>query len=230
MAFEEEFGIEIPDEDAEKITRVKEADRVHRVAQQEEVDDVARRPIEQASRRDGRRPGVAARHRHRRRTGRRSAPGRAASGRSRASTRRSSRRASRARSRASTRCSSSTRKTSRRWTSSSSSRSPPSQFAMDDARLEVTPEIADSRRRVHRVRASAGSARSSASTRRCSKGGPRRISPFFIPAAIINLAAGQVSIRFGAQGPEPRPPAPPAPRRRTRSARPSRSSGAATPT
>ena len=33
------------------------------------------------------------------------------------------------------------------------------------------------------------------------EGGPRRISPFFIPSAIINLAAGQVSIRFGAQGP-----------------------------
>ena len=33
------------------------------------------------------------------------------------------------------------------------------------------------------------------------EGGPRKISPFFIPSAIINLAAGQVSIKFGAQGP-----------------------------
>jgi len=32
-------------------------------------------------------------------------------------------------------------------------------------------------------------------------GGPRRISPFFIPATIVNLAAGQVSIRTGAKGP-----------------------------
>jgi 3-oxoacyl-[acyl-carrier-protein] synthase II len=33
------------------------------------------------------------------------------------------------------------------------------------------------------------------------KGGPRKISPFFIPAAIINLASGWVSIRTGAKGP-----------------------------
>lgn len=35
--------------------------------------------------------------------------------------------------------------------------------------------------------------------------GPRRITPFFIPMLIINLAAGQISIRFGAKGPNVAP-------------------------
>ena len=33
------------------------------------------------------------------------------------------------------------------------------------------------------------------------EGGPRKISPFFIPASIVNLAAGHVSMRYGAKGP-----------------------------
>lgn len=33
------------------------------------------------------------------------------------------------------------------------------------------------------------------------QGGPRRVSPFFIPASIVNLAAGWVSIRYNARGP-----------------------------
>ena len=33
------------------------------------------------------------------------------------------------------------------------------------------------------------------------EGGPRKISPFFIPATIVNLAAGHVSMKYGAKGP-----------------------------
>src|SRR6185436_20506337 len=75
-----------------------------------------------------------------------------------------------------------------------------SQMAMDDARLNVTPDVAD---RVGVFIASGIGGFSTIEREHIEllKGGPRRISPFFIPASIINLAAGQVSIRFNARGP-----------------------------
>ncbi|PYR56821.1 MAG: beta-ketoacyl-[acyl-carrier-protein] synthase II [Acidobacteria bacterium] len=75
-----------------------------------------------------------------------------------------------------------------------------SQFAVDDARLEVTDANAD----YVGVFIASGIGGFSTIEREhieLQKGGPRRISPFFIPASIINLAAGQVSIRFNARGP-----------------------------
>ena len=75
-----------------------------------------------------------------------------------------------------------------------------SQFAMDDSKLCITPATAPD------VGVFIGSGIGGFQTieREHSallSGGPRKISPFFIPSAIINLAAGQVSIRFGAKGP-----------------------------
>ncbi len=74
------------------------------------------------------------------------------------------------------------------------------QEAMTQSGLEITPENAD------RVGVFIGSGiggfeiieREHASLL---QGGPRKISPFFIPATIVNMAAGQLSIRYGAQGP-----------------------------
>jgi 3-oxoacyl-[acyl-carrier-protein] synthase II len=75
-----------------------------------------------------------------------------------------------------------------------------SQFAMDDARLSVTPEFAD-RVGVFIASGIGGFSTIEREHQELLRGGPRRISPFFIPASIINLAAGHVSIRFGARGP-----------------------------
>jgi 3-oxoacyl-[acyl-carrier-protein] synthase II len=74
------------------------------------------------------------------------------------------------------------------------------QFAVDDARLTVTPEIADCVG-VFIASGIGGFQTIEEEHHELIKGGPRRISPFFIPASIINLAAGQVSIRFNARGP-----------------------------
>jgi 3-oxoacyl-[acyl-carrier-protein] synthase II len=74
------------------------------------------------------------------------------------------------------------------------------QFAMDDAKLTVSPETA-TRTGVFIASGIGGFSTIEREHRSLLEGGPRRISPFFIPAAIINLAAGQVSIRFGAKGP-----------------------------
>jgi 3-oxoacyl-[acyl-carrier-protein] synthase II len=75
-----------------------------------------------------------------------------------------------------------------------------SQYAMDDARLQTTPETAD-RVGVFIASGIGGFTTIEKEHKAYLEGGPRKISPFFIPSAIINLAAGQVSIRFGAKGP-----------------------------
>lgn len=74
------------------------------------------------------------------------------------------------------------------------------EFARADADLDVTPEIA-SRVGVYIASGIGGFTTIEREHRALLKGGPRKISPFFIPAAIINLAAGHVSIRLGAKGP-----------------------------
>jgi 3-oxoacyl-[acyl-carrier-protein] synthase II len=74
------------------------------------------------------------------------------------------------------------------------------QFAMDDARLTITPDLAP-RTGVFIASGIGGFTTIEREHKALLEGGPRKISPFFIPSAIINLAAGQVSIRFGAKGP-----------------------------
>src|SRR6187397_602988 len=75
-----------------------------------------------------------------------------------------------------------------------------SQFAMDDATLAITPDLAR-RTGVFIASGIGGFTTIEREHKALLEGGPRKISHFFIPSAIINLAAGQVSIRYGAKGP-----------------------------
>ena len=73
-------------------------------------------------------------------------------------------------------------------------------FAMRMAELEIKPEDAP----AAGVYIASGIGGFDVIEREHTKylqGGPGKISPFFIPATIVNLASGQVSIRYGAKGP-----------------------------
>jgi len=72
--------------------------------------------------------------------------------------------------------------------------------AMKMSGLEITPEN-DERVGVHIGSGIGGFDIIEREHLELLNGGPRKISPFFIPAAIVNLAAGQVSMRYGAKGP-----------------------------
>ena len=75
-----------------------------------------------------------------------------------------------------------------------------SQFAMDDSKLVIGPDNA-ANVGVFIGSGIGGFATIEREHKALLAGGPRKISPFFIPSAIINLASGHVSIRFGAKGP-----------------------------
>jgi 3-oxoacyl-[acyl-carrier-protein] synthase II len=72
--------------------------------------------------------------------------------------------------------------------------------AMEDSGLEVTEENA-SRFGCMIGAGIGGIATIENSYSNFLKGGPRKISPFFVPATIINMVPGLVSIRYGLQGP-----------------------------
>jgi len=75
-----------------------------------------------------------------------------------------------------------------------------SEEALKSARLEVTPDIAE----MTGVYIGSGIGAFEVIEREHKvllEKGPDRISPFFIPASIVNLASGNVSIRTGAKGP-----------------------------
>lgn len=75
-----------------------------------------------------------------------------------------------------------------------------SEFAMQQCGLKITPEIAENVG-VYIGSGIGGFEVIEREHRTLLEKGPGRVSPFFIPATIINLASGYVSIRTGAKGP-----------------------------
>jgi 3-oxoacyl-[acyl-carrier-protein] synthase II len=75
-----------------------------------------------------------------------------------------------------------------------------SEMAMTDAKLTISPEIS-SRAGVIIGTAIGGVATMESEIKVLFASGPRKISPFAVPAILANLASGHVSIRFGAKGP-----------------------------
>ena len=73
-------------------------------------------------------------------------------------------------------------------------------FAMKMAALQIEPEEAD-QAGVYIGSGIGGFDVIEREHEKLLKGGPGRISPFFIPGSIVNLASGHVSIRYGARGP-----------------------------
>ncbi len=78
------------------------------------------------------------------------------------------------------------------------------EFAMQHANLQITPDLAE-RTGVFIGSGIGGFDVIEREHTALLQGGPRKISPFFIPASIVNLAAGHVSIRHGAKGPNAAP-------------------------
>jgi len=72
--------------------------------------------------------------------------------------------------------------------------------AVQQSQLQITPDIAE-RVGVYLGSGIGGFDVIEREHTALMQGGPRKISPFFIPAAIVNLASGHVSIRHGAKGP-----------------------------
>src|SRR3984957_6748957 len=75
-----------------------------------------------------------------------------------------------------------------------------SEFAVAMSGLKITPEDSD-RAGVYIASGIGGFDVIEREHSKYLAGGPGKISPFFIPASIVNLAAGHVSIRYGARGP-----------------------------